>query len=273
MTAVDVPLAAKKEPIARRASLSQSVRDAGTIAHRSLLDFVRTPPTLLFSTVQPVVAVLTFRYVFGGSIFVPAGSYVDYLMPGIFVLTVCFGAINTGVGVASDMQTGLVERFRSLPMARSAVLTGRIVADIVRTAVTIAIMVGVGFLVGFRLHTAVVAFIAGLALLLVFGIGVCWILAAVGVFTKNPEGAQAAAFPLMTLLVFISNAFVSTRRMPAVLRVYADHQPVTAAVNAARALMLGGPAANRVEVTLLWTAVLTVAFTFLSVSLYERSAQ
>ena len=256
-----------------RSTVGDGLRDAGTVAWRNLLCLVRDPAVLAAQTIQPVVFVLTFRYVFGGSIFVPDQRYVDYLMPGIFVLTVCFGAINTALGLATDMQTGLIERFRSLPMARSAVLLGRIMADLIRNLGVIIIWAGVGFVVGFRVLTGPSAFVAALALMLVFGVAVSWLLALVGVFTGSPEGANAIAFPLMSVLVFISSAFVLTSRMPTVLRLYAEHQPVTAAVNAARALMFGGPAAGRVAVVLAWTGAISVVFGSLAVIVYRRSAR
>jgi ABC-2 type transport system permease protein/oleandomycin transport system permease protein len=249
-----------------------AVGDALTVAKRNLIGLVRTPATIVFSTVQPVIFVLMFRYVFGGAIKIPGVPYVDYLMGGIFVQTVTFGSINTGIGLATDLQKGLVERFRSLPMARSAVLAGRAIADIVRNAVVIALMVAVGFAVGFRVHTSALAFLGGLLLLLVFGFAFSWVMALIGLATGDPEAAQAASFPLMALLVFASSAFVSTKTMPWWLRAYADHQPVTATINAVRALTLGGPVASKVLVSLAWIAGITGVFATLAVQRYRRAA-
>jgi ABC-2 type transport system permease protein/oleandomycin transport system permease protein len=255
-----------------RIPVTAVVSDALAVARRNLIGLVRVPTTLVFSTVQPVIFVLMFRYVFGGAIRVPGVSYVDFLMAGIFVQTVTFGAMNTGVGLAMDLQTGLIERFRSLPMARSAVLAGRTLADAVRNLFVIALMVLVGFAVGFRVHTGVVEFGGAVLLLLLFGVAFSWIMAYIGLSTGNAEAAQAASFPLMAVFVFASSAFVSTATMPGPLRAYADHQPVTATVNAVRALVLGGPTLARVLAAVAWTVGITVVFAALSVRRYRRAA-
>ena len=254
------------------APLTGVFHDAWSVAKRNLIGLVRTPTTVMFSTIQPIIFVLMFRYVFGGAITVPGLHYVDYLMPGIFVQTVTFGAMNTGVGLATDLQTGIIERFRSLPMARSAVLAGRTIADLVRNLFVVALMVGMGFLVGFRVHTGVLPFLVGIVLLLAFGVAMSWLMALIGLRTGNAEAAQAAAFPLMAPLVFASSAFVPTRSMPGWLRAYANHQPVTATINAVRALVLGGPTASRVVVAFAWIAGITVVFAFLAVNRYRRAA-
>jgi len=227
---------------------------------------------LVLSTVQPVIFVLMFRYVFGGSIHIPGVRYVDYLMPGIFVQTVTFGSINTGVGLAEDLQKGLIERFRSLPMARSAVLAGRTLADTLRNLFVIILMLVVGFLVGFHLHTNAFGLLAAVGLMLLFGFAMSWVMALVGLMTQNAEAAQAAAFPLMALLVFASNSFVSTRNMPGPLRAYANHQPVTATVNAVRALVLGGPTLSHVLVAVAWAIGIVVVFAPFAVRRYRQAA-
>jgi ABC-2 type transport system permease protein/oleandomycin transport system permease protein len=248
------------------------VRDALTIAHRNLIALVRTPTTLVFSTVQPVIFVLMFRYVFGGAIVVPGGHYVNYLMPGIFVQTVTFGAVNTGVGLATDLQTGIIERFRSLPMARSAVLAGRTLADVVRNLFVIILMVVVGFAVGFRVDTGVLAFGGAIVLMLAFGLAMSWVMALIGLTTGNAEAAQAASFPVMAVLVFASNAFVPPKSMPGPLRAYARHQPVSATISAVRALSSGGVTGARVVVALAWIVGITIVFAALAVSRYRRTA-
>src|ERR1700674_563604 len=229
------------------------VSDALAVARRNLIALFRIPTTLVFSTIQPVIFVLMFRYVFGGAIHIPGVRYVDFLMPGIFVQTVTFGSTNTGIGFADDLKKGLIERFRSLPMARSAVLAGRTLADMARNVLVITIMVIVGFIVGFRVHTNAVALLAAVGLMLLFGFAMSWIMALIGLGTGNPEAAQAAAFPIMAVLVFASSAFVSTKTMPGPLRAYANHQPVTATVNAVRALLLGGPTLSKVLVAAAWS--------------------
>jgi ABC transporter DrrB family efflux protein len=192
-------------------------------------------------------------------------------MAGIFVQTVTFGSMNTGVGLAMDLQTGLIERFRSLPMARSAVLAGRTIADGVRNLFVIFLMVAVGFVVGFRVHTGIVPFLGAIALLLLFGFAMSWVMALIGLATGNAEAAQAASFPLMAVFVFASSAFVSTASMPGPLRAYANHQPVTATVDAVRALVLGGATTDKVLAALAWIIGITVVFAYLSVARYRRA--
>lgn len=216
------------------------LQDAIAVAGRNLIAYRRIPQLLVFSTIQPVIFVLMFRYVFGGAIKVPGTSYVDYLMPGIFVQTVVFGAMAAAIGLATDLKSGLLERFRSLPMARSAVLAGRTLADLVRNVFVAVLMSAVGFAVGFRVHTNVLAFIAGLALVLLFGYVLSWIFATLGLAVGDPETAQAASFPLMAPLVFASSAFVPVESMPGWLQVFAEHQPVSVTASAVRALVLGG---------------------------------
>ena len=272
-TTITVPTAVTEPVRDERTPFTQAVGDALAVARRNLIALFRVPTTLVFSTVQPVIFVLMFRYVFGKAIIpIPGIRYVDYLMAGIFVQTVTFGAVNTGVGLAADLNLGLVERFRSLPMARSAVLAGRALADVVRNLFVVVLMVVVGFLVGFRIHAGLLPFLASIALLLLFGLAMSWLMALIGLATREPEAAQAAAFPLMAVLVFASSCFVPTATMPGPLRAYANHQPVSAVANAVRALVLGGPTAGRVTSALLWIVGITVVFAVLAVNRYRRSA-
>jgi ABC-2 type transport system permease protein/oleandomycin transport system permease protein len=268
-TTIAIPSVARTES---RSKAAWAVADALSVAKRNLIAMTRTPQVLVFSTVQPIIFVLMFRYVFGGSIRIPGVRYVDYLMAGIFVQTVTFGAMNTGVGLAEDLQKGLIERFRSLAMARSAVLAGRTIADTVRNLFVIVLMVIMGFIVGFHLHTNALGLLGAVALLLLFGLAMSWVMALLGLLTRNAEAAQAAAFPLMALLVFASNAFVSTRAMPGPLRAYANHQPVSATVNAVRALVLGGPTLSRVVVAVLWAAGIVAVFAPVAVRRYRQAA-
>src|SRR6266516_3041258 len=230
--------------IERRLPLVAAVRDAGAIAWRNLIAYRRVPQLLVFSTIQPVIFVLMFRYVFGGAIKVPGFpySYVDYLMPGIFVQTVVFGSIATAIGLATDMKSGLMERFHALPMARSAVLTGRTTADLSRNVFVVILMSVVGLLVGWRIHASLLALLAGALLVLLFGYAVSWIFATVGLAVGDPETAQAAAFPVLAPLVFASSAFVSPQSMPGWLRAFANHQPVSVTAQAVRNLTTGLPA-------------------------------
>jgi ABC-2 type transport system permease protein/oleandomycin transport system permease protein len=268
VTATTVPAVASEHT-----PVPQVISDAVAVARRNVIGLLRVPTTVVFATIQPVLFVLMFRYVFGGAIRPPSNGvrYVDYLMAGIFVQTVTFGAVNTGVGLAADLQLGLIERFRSLPMARSAVLAGRVLADMLRNLFVIILMVVVGFLVGFRVHTGVVPFLGAVALMLLFGMALSWFMALIGLVTGNPEAAQAAAFPILALVVFASNAFVPTETMPGPLRAYANHQPVSATVSAVRALLNGGATAGHVFSAVAWTLAIAIVFAVLSVARFRRT--
>lgn len=271
MTALTAPY--DPSTIPERPPASEVVADALAVARRNLIALFRIPTTLVFSTIQPVIFLLMFRYVFGGAMrTIPGVNYVDFLMAGIFVQTVTFGSMNTGIGLATDLQTGLIERFRSLPMARSAVLAGRALADMVRNLFVIVLMVIVGFLVGFRVQTGVAGLLAAMALLLVFGLAMSWIMALIGLRTGDAEAAQAAAFPMMALLVFASSAFVPTATMPGPLRAYAEHQPVTATADAVRALVIGGPTTGKVIIAVGWCTAITAVFAALAVRRYRQAA-
>ena len=256
----------------RHSRASWAVRDTVTVAWRNLLNIYRVPQLLVFATIQPVIFVLMFRYVFGGAISVPGESYVNYLMPGIFVQTVAFGATNTAVGLAEDIHKGLIERFRSLPMARSAVLAGRTLADLVRDIFVIVLMVVVGILVGFRVQTNFLAFLAGFGVLLLFAFAMAWVFAIIGMSASSAESAQAASFPILAVLVFASSAFVPVSTMPSWLQVWANHQPVSITVNAVRALMIGGPTATPVLQSIAWSVGLIAVFAPLAVRRYRKAA-
>jgi ABC-2 type transport system permease protein/oleandomycin transport system permease protein len=248
------------------------LRDTFAITQRNLIAYRRVPQLLVFSTIQPVIFVLMFRYVFGGAIKLPGPiPYVDFLMPGIFVQTVVFGAIATAIGLATDMKSGLMERFHALPMARSAVLTGRTMADLARNVFVVILMMIVGFLVGWRIHTNVLAMLAGAFLVLLFGYAMSWIFATVGLAVGDPETAQAAAFPVLAPLVFASSAFVSPEKMPGWLQVFANHQPVSATASAVRALVNGGPTASYVVQSVAWCVGILLVFAPLAVRLYRRA--
>jgi ABC transporter DrrB family efflux protein len=253
------------------AKLRWAVSDTLALANRNLINYVRIPEALFFSSVQPVMFVLLFRYVFGGAIHPTGVSYVDYLIPGIFVQTVAFGAIATAIGLAEDLQKGIIERFRALPMARSAVLAGRTVADLVRNVVVALLITGVGYAVGFRVQTGVLPFIAGLALILFFAYALSWGFAFIGLSAPNSETAQVMAFPLLFPLTFASSAFVQVNTMPHWLQGFAGHQPFTIVINATRALMLGGPTATLVWQSLVWSIGIIVVLAPLAVRRYRRS--
>ncbi|MCU1345624.1 MAG: hypothetical protein JWL70_1890 [Acidimicrobiia bacterium] len=252
------------------------VGDALTITWRNLLNMRRNPTVLIFSTVQPVIFVLLFRYVFGGSIKLGGAyrdvPYVDYLMPGVFAQTIVFGATQTGVGLADDLRKGLIDRFRSLPMARSAVLLGRTLADLVRNVFVIALMVGVGYLVGFRTQTNALGLLAGCGVMLVFSYSLLWVFATLGMIIGDPEATQAASFPLLAPLVFASAAFISPETISVKwLQFFARNQPVTQAIDAVRHLVLGGPTAAAVVRALAWSVGIVVVFAPLAVSRYRKA--
>jgi ABC-2 type transport system permease protein/oleandomycin transport system permease protein len=264
------------EVVRERSLPVRAIRDAFAITNRNLIAYRRVPQLLVFSTIQPVIFVVMFRYVFGGAISVPIPGlpYVDFLMPGVFVQTVVFGAMATAIGLASDMKTGLMERFRSLPMARSAVLAGRTLADLTRNLFVVALMLVVGFLVGFRVHTDVLGLLGGILLLLAFGYAMSWIFASVGLLVGDPETAQAAAFPVLAPLVFASSLFVPVQSMPGWLQPWANHQPVSVTAKAIRFLTLGDSPVGRssdVWESLLWIAGILIVFAPLAVRRYRRA--
>ncbi|MGP0109327.1 MAG: ABC transporter permease [Acidimicrobiales bacterium] len=245
------------------------ISDTLTITRRNLLALTRIPEALFFSTVQPIMFVLLFRYVFGGAINTPGTDYVNYLMPGIFVQTVAFGAVSTSIGLAEDLQKGLIERFRALPMARSAVLTGRTTADLVRNVFVVIIMTAVGFAVGFRPTTGVLPYLGGILLILLFAYSLSWGFAVIGLSAANSETAQVMSFPLLFPLTFISSAFVPVDKMPSWLQGFATYQPVSVTVSACRALMIGGPTASWVIQSVAWTIGFLVILIPLAVHRYR----
>jgi ABC transporter DrrB family efflux protein len=247
------------------------LRDIKAIAQRNLIAYRRVPQLLVFSTIQPVVFVLMFRFVFGGAIDVPGMSYVQYLMPGIFVQTVVFGSLATAIGLATDLKSGMLERFRSLPATDSAPLAGRTVADLARNVFVVALMLIVGILVGFRIETNPFAALAGAGLVLLFGFAMSWVFATVGLWVGDPETAQAAAFPVLAPLVFASSAFVPVESMPGWLQAWANHQPVSVTANAVRALMIGGETAHWVIGALAWGIGTLAIFMPISVRRYRRA--
>jgi ABC transporter DrrB family efflux protein len=250
----------------------RAVVDSIVIMERNLINYTRVPEALFFSSVQPVMFVLLFRYVFGGAIKVSdiPGGYVNFLMPGIFVQTVCFGSVSTSIGLAEDLQKGIIERFRSLPMARSAVLAGRTLADLARNVLVVAIITAVGYAVGFRIES-IAGFFAGVGLLLLFGYCLSWGFAVIGLSAPNSETAQVMSFPLLFPLTFAAGTFVPVTSMPGWLRGFATYQPVSETVAAARSLMVGGPgpAANHVIGALLWCVGLLLVLAPIAVWKYR----
>ncbi len=254
--------------------LAQSVTDTAAVTRRNLWHFVRQPDLLLFSTIQPVMFVLLFVYVFGGAIgtSLPEGvEYVDYLLPGILVQSVAFRASQTAVGLAEDLQRGVMDRFRSMPMTRSAVLTGRTFADLVRNTVILALMIVVGYLVGFSFQNGLLAAALAIGLILAFGYALSWVFAAIAFVADGAEAAQSAGFVAIFPLVFASSVFVPVDTMPSWLQGFAEHSPVSVTADAARNLAIGGPVASSAVQSILWSAAITFVFGGLAVWRYTRT--
>jgi ABC-2 type transport system permease protein/oleandomycin transport system permease protein len=247
------------------------VTDTLIIAERNLVRLPRAPDLLLAFTVQPIMFVLLFRYVFGGAIKTPI-PYVDYLIPGIIVQNIAFGGFVTALGLNEDVHKGLVDRFRSLPMARPAVLAGRTLADVVTNALSVVVLLVTGVIIGFSFNNDVLHVIAGIGLLLLFGYAFSWVFAFVGLLVSSPEAANSAGFIAVFPLTFISSAFVPVSGMPAVLRAFADVNPFTIMVDAMRSLWLGQPAGNNIWEALLWIVVIFAVFAPLAVARYRRAA-
>ena len=250
------------------------VSDALMMTKRNLLRYVRLPNLLVFSTVQPVMFVLLFSYVFGGAIkgaLPPGVKYIDFLMPGIFVQTVIFGSVQTGVGLSDDLAKGMIDRFRSLPMARSAVLAGRTLSDTVRNVFVVLLMTGVGLAIGFRFHGGFLPSIGGLALAVFFGLSFSWISALIGMSVKDPEASQAAGFIWIFPLVFASSVFVPVQTMPKWLQAFARNNPISHTASAIRALTQGGPVFHELWLSIIWLVAILVVFVPLAVRRYRSS--
>jgi ABC-2 type transport system permease protein len=263
-------------------SLGQAVADGATITRRNLIKVKRVPDLIVFATLSPIMFVLLFVYVFGSAIPIQGIDYAEFLLPGILAQTVVFGSTITGASLADDLQKGLIDRFRSLPMSRSAVLVGRTVADLGLNAISIAVMVVTGLLVGWRVRSSVVEAIGGFLLLLLFAYAISWVMATVGLLVRTPEVVNNASFIVIFPLTFIANTFVPTNNFPAVLKTIADWNPVSAVVQAARQLF-GNTAPilqasdawslqHPVLYTLIWVLILLAVFMPLSVRIYQRTA-
>ncbi len=263
-------------------ALTWMLADGFAVAQRNLIKIKRVPEVLVWVLISPIMFVLLFAYVFGGAIEVPGMNYREYLIAGIFAQTVVFGATYTGAGLAEDMQKGIIDRFKSLPMSRSAVLLGRTGADIVYNVLSITIMALTGLVVGWRIHTSVLEAAAGFALLLLFAYAFSWVMATVGLMVPSPEVVNNASFMVIMPLTFISNAFVPIETFPTALRIFAEWNPVSAVTQAARNLFgntspmmdVGDawPMQNPEIYTLIWVVVLVAVFAPLSVRLYKNAA-
>lgn len=262
-------------------SLTRSLRDATVIAHRNVIRIRRVPDVMAFVLVQPLMFVLLFAYVFGGSITIEGGNYREFLIAGIFAQTVVFGATFTGAGLAEDLQKGLISRFRSLPMARSAVVAGRTASDVIYNALSLIVMSVAGLIVGWRIRGSVIDAVVAFALLLFFAYAFSWVMACIGLLVPTPEVVNNASFIVLFPMTFIANTFVPSESLPAGLRTFADWNPISAITQATRELFgniprgapdpTSWPMRNSIEYTLIWTIGLIAVFAPLATRLYQRS--
>ena len=251
--------------------LSYAVGDTLVAAWRNLLRIPRQPDLLISFTVQPIMFLLLFAYVFGGAIRTPGYDYIDFLLPGIIAQSMTFGGFVTAIGLTDDLRKGLIDRFRSLPMARSAVLAGRTLADVFTNIVQLTLMVVVGLIIGFSFHTSAPKVLAGVLLMLLFGYAFSWVFAFVALHASSAEAAQALGFIVIFPITFASSAFVPTGSMPDGPKAFAENNPFSTVVDALRALWLGTPAHNDVWGAVAWSVGITAVFAALSISGYRRA--
>lgn len=260
-----------------------TLRDAAVIARRNIIRIRRVPDVMVFVLIQPLMFVVLFAYVFGGSIDIPGGSYREFLMAGIFAQTVVFGATFTGSGLAEDLQKGLINRFRSLPMARSAVVAGRTASDVIYNGLSIVIMSLTGLAVGWRIRGSFLDAVAAYALLLFFSYSFSWVMACIGLSVSTPEVVNNASFMVLFPLTFIANTFVPSDNLPGVLQTIAEWNPISTLTYSVRNLFGNIPAGtpeptawplqNSVLYTLLCALLLIVVFAPLATRLYQRSGK
>ncbi|MBI5466606.1 MAG: ABC transporter permease [Candidatus Kerfeldbacteria bacterium] len=260
-------------PQLKRSKLSWLLIDSGVMIKRSLLQIRQDPEQLLGLTIQPIMFVVLFRFVFGGAIDTGGISYVNFLMAGIFVQTAAFGSTMSSYSVAIDLEKGIMDRFRSLPMMNSAVLVGHVVADLIRNLLATAVMIGAGLAVGFRPEANPFEWVLAIGLLLLFSFALSWLFVFVALVGKSIQFVQQAGFIIIFPLTFVSSAFVPVDTMPSWLRVFAENQPLTHLIEAIRALLVGTPVGNHVWWTVVWSlAILVVGFT-VTTSIFRRQAK
>jgi ABC transporter DrrB family efflux protein len=262
-------------------SIVQSFADGAVVAKRNVIKIKRVPEVLVFVLLSPIMFVLLFAYVFGSSIDVPGGNYREFLIAGIFAQTVMFGATFTGAGLAEDMQKGIIDRFRSLPMSRSAVLVGRTASDIIYNVLSIAIMAGTGLLVGWRIRSSLLEALAGFVLLLLFAYAISWVMACVGLVVPSVEVVNNASFMVIFPLTFLANTFVPSDNLPGPLQAFAEWNPVSTVTQASRELFgnipkgtpepTAWPLEHPAIYTLIWVAIIIAVFAPISVSLYKKA--
>ncbi|MBV9662209.1 MAG: ABC transporter permease [Acidimicrobiales bacterium] len=251
--------------------LRWSISDALTLTRRDILVWLRVPAFIVFTIIQPVMFVLLFRYVFGGSIKVSTrGGYVNFLMPGIIGQSAAFASFGTAIALAREMQRGIIDRYRSMPMARSAVLVGRLIADTVRLVVTVVVLAAVGYAVGFRFENGVVPAIAMLLLGVALGVAICCVAGWIGLLVRDEESVGSVGLIWLFPLTFVSSAFVQVHTMPGWLQAFANNQPVTIIIDEMRALALGGPLVSHGWQSALWLVGIAAVFGYLAVRAYRK---
>jgi ABC transporter DrrB family efflux protein len=263
-------------------AFAEAAADAAVITKRNLIKIKRVPDLLVFTTLSPIMFVLLFAYVFGGAIDVPGTGYREFLIAGIFAQTVVFGSTFTGFSLAEDLQKGVIDRFRSLPMAPSAVLFGRTLSDVVNNVISLAVMALTGLVVGWRIRSSVLEALAGFAVVLLFAYAISWVMAVVGLIVRSPEVVNNASFIVIFPLTFIANTFVPSQSLPSALRVFAEWNPVSSVTQAARQLFGNTssalpapdvwPMQHPVVYTLIWVAIILAVFIPLAVRQYSRAA-
>jgi ABC transporter DrrB family efflux protein len=250
-------------------SFSQTLSDIGVMAKRDILKYLRLPQLLIFNAMFNIVLMLLFNYVFGGAIQSGSVNYIQFFLPGFVAQTVVFGSTQTSVAIADDLSRGLIDRFRSLPMARSAFLTGRVISDAVRYFVLLLIMLAVGVAAGFRFENGFIPVLGGLAVIVLFGIALTWVAVFIGVTVKDVETAQTAGFFWVFPLVFASSTYVPIQTMPGWLQAFAKVNPVSSMVDTVRALFLGGDVHSSLWKILAWSAGIIIIFLFLAIRRYR----
>jgi ABC transporter DrrB family efflux protein len=263
-------------------SILEAAGDATVIAKRNLIKVKRVPDLLVFTTLSPIMFVLLFAYVFGNAIDVPGVGYREFLIAGIFAQTVVFGATFTGYSLAEDLQKGVIDRFRSLPMAPSAVLFGRTLSDVANNVISLVVMALTGLIVGWRIRSSVLEALAGFLLLLLFAYAISWIMAVVGLAVRTPEVVNNAAFMIIFPLTFVANTFVPSNTLPGPLETFANWNPISAITQAARELFGNTspklppadvwPMQNPVLYSLIWIVLILAVFIPLSIRQYRRAA-
>jgi ABC-2 type transport system permease protein len=252
-------------------SLAWAASDTWVMAKRNLTVWLRVPAYIVFTVVQPTIFTLLFRYVFGGAIHADVpGGYVNYLLPGVVGQTAAFASMATAISLAVEVQRGVIDRMRAMPMSRSAFLGGRLLADVVRMTITILVIIAVGYAVGFRFYGGFGRAVAMVVLAIVLGAAVCCISATIGLWLKDEESTQAFGLIWMFPLTFVSSAFVETSSMPGWLQSFADNQPITHVINAMRALALGSPLRDDLWLSAVWLGAIFAVFAPLAVRVYKR---